>query len=75
MTTEVFAHLSGRNLRFLAGVGWQDSASELSRIIYSFASGIGDARTKNPAGLLGDLCQSVTKGVNDQLEAVGNVEF
>ena len=29
----------------------------------------------NPAVLLGDLCQSVAKGVNDEFEAVGDVQF
>ena len=29
----------------------------------------------NPAVLLGDLCQSVAKGVNDEFEAVGDLQF
>jgi hypothetical protein len=74
-TTEVFAHFTGRNSRFLSDGVWQDPARGLSRAFREFTGAITAKKGGIPPGLLGDLCQPVPEGVDNEFETIGNVEF
>ena len=42
MAMEVFAHLSGSNLGFLCGVGWQDPAGDLAFVFEGVSAHLSD---------------------------------
>ena len=75
MTTEVFAHLRGRNLRFFVKGIWQDPARNLTDVFTTFTFSFKLGKTAGSGSLLGDFCQSVFEGVNDEFEPVGDLQF
>ena len=54
---------------------WQDPATHLNLLIAIFRGDSDGIEVQKIGSLLGDFCQAVTEGINDELEAVGNVEF
>ena len=54
---------------------WQDPARYLSLVIATVKAELDRLEAQKIRDLLGDFCQAVTEGVNDELEPVGNVEF